>query len=139
MPRSLRPGGWPAPAAVFANAQTGESSAPSQSKTEPNLAWDKTTKNGGFIRGKTPPDTRHQTPSTHQTPLTHQTPNTATHQTPNTADTPDTRHQKSKHQTPNVKTRFASILFCGRTQGSKPLNRALGPVHSFEINDSNLT
>jgi hypothetical protein len=139
MPRSLRPGGCPAPASVFATAQTWGSSAPSQSTTEPNLAWDNTTKNGGFIRGKTPPDTRHQTPSTHQPPSTHQTPNTATHQTPNTADTRDTRHQKSKHQTPNIKTRFASILFCGRTQGSKPLNRAFGPVQSVEINDSNQT
>jgi hypothetical protein len=44
------------------------------------LASAKTHQNGGFIRGKTPPDTRHQTPSTHQTP--------------NTVDTPDTRHQK---------------------------------------------
>ena len=60
----------PAPAAVFATAQTGGSSAPSQSTTEPNLASDNTHQNGGFIRGKTPPDTRHQTPSTHRTPDT---------------------------------------------------------------------
>jgi hypothetical protein len=60
----------PAPAAVFAIAQTGGSSAPSQSTTEPNLASDNTHQNGGFIRGKTPPDTRHQTPLTHQTPDT---------------------------------------------------------------------
>jgi hypothetical protein len=67
----------PAPAAVFAIAQTGGSSAPSQSTTEPNLASDNTPQNGGFIRGKTPPDTRHQTPTPdtrHQTPPTHRTP-----------------------------------------------------------------
>ena len=98
----------PAPAAVFATAQTGGSSAPSQSTTEPNLASDNTHQNGGFIRGKTPPDTRHQTPSTHQTPLTHQTPNTATHQTPNTADTPDTKNQNIKHQT----SKLASLRSC---------------------------
>ena len=31
---------------------------------------------------------------------------------------------------------IADYLFCGRTQGSKPLNRAFGPVQSFEMNDS---
>ena len=92
----------PAPAAVFATAQTGGSSAPSQSTTEPNLASDNTHQNGGFIRGKTPPDTRHQTPSTHRTPDTrHQTP--PTHQTPNTVDTPDTRHQKMEDDLKKVK------------------------------------
>jgi len=34
------------------------------------LASDNTHQNGGFIRGKTPPDTRHQTPPTHRTPDT---------------------------------------------------------------------
>jgi hypothetical protein len=76
----------PAPAAVFATAQTGGSSAPSQSTTEPNLASDNTHQNGGFIRGKTPPDTKHNRHTGHQTP--------------NTADTPDTRHQTpSTHRT----------------------------------------
>jgi hypothetical protein len=91
----------------------------------------------GFHKGEN--TSRHQTQNSVDIPDTVDTPDTKHRDTPDTKHCRHTRHQKSKHQTPNIKTRFASILFCGRTQGSKPLNRAFGPVHSFEINDSNLT
>ena len=74
------------------------SSAPSQSTTEPNLAWDNTTKNGGFIRGKTPPDTKHRRHTRHRQHTRHQTPRHTRHQTPPTHQTPKIKTSNTKHQ-----------------------------------------
>jgi hypothetical protein len=90
------------------------SSAPSQSTTEPNLACDNSPQKGGLTRGKTPPDTRHQTPTAHA-------PFGDRHKTPDTDSaralrrpSQDTRHQQrtrpsatvTRHQTPTAHAPF---------------------------------